>query len=516
MGRKKNQELELTEAASSKLFQMAAQTDDRAFIPEDQDQLIQLVQTEKLSRKIMTEVANIGHLSRDEIRNIVKSYYQIQDQRMALRSQQRAVEQRLNGATEGDVNDAETPKQKTINAVMLDYLAKNFAILEVGIKDCLGIVAQRSEVGRWLLQIVGIGPVLAAGCLAYFDVRGRKYASEFHSYAGLNSNNRKWLGKVGAEKIMNELLDLTRHEITSMNEKINVAEMSDAAILTYVKNRIRESFPADADPDDDAVMTKLINDAKGYIRSKDCIDVSKLSSDELIMKYVGYMREALSAKSAISGDKLSDADIIDNDFVIRFAVKTQWKYDYLMSKAFNADTGKWSKTDLIKAASKIPYNADLKIMMWKLGQSWKWNINNEKSLYGKLIQQRKEIETKHNEAGDYAEQAAEILRNKNIGKNTIAYQFYSKGMLPKAHINARCERWAVKIFISHLFEEMYRVQYNKRPPLFYPLVAENMGGQHNRMIPPEVPFYHVPEDDTDPLYVDQPDKVLDSVDSAEE
>ena len=63
-----------------------------------------------------------------------------------------------------------------------------------------------------------------------------------------------------------------------------------------------------------------------------------------------------------------------------------------------------------------------------------------------------------NEEGKFADQAANILETKNIGKDTVAYKSYSQGKLPKAHITARAMRWTEKIFLSHLFEEMYRVR----------------------------------------------------------
>jgi hypothetical protein len=98
----------------------------------------------------------------------------------------------------------------------------------------------------------------------------------------------------------------------------------------------------------------------------------------------------------------------------------------------------------------------------------------------------------NNEKGMYADQAANILATKNIGKSTEAYKWYSKGMLPPAHINARARRWAEKIFLSHVFEEMYRVHYDKVPPRYYTLVHSE--GKHNKEYAPEVPYTKVSEE----------------------
>ena len=41
-------------------------------------------------------------------------------------------------------------------------------------------------VGRWLLQINGMTPYLAAGLLAYFDVSGKECAAQFIKYSGVS------------------------------------------------------------------------------------------------------------------------------------------------------------------------------------------------------------------------------------------------------------------------------------------------------------------------------------------
>ena len=183
--------------AESKLQQIAHQLEDTSFLPLDgnDQQLIELIQAEKISKKLKTELRDIKNPSRQEVKMLIQLYWQMQDQRIALRNQTRAIEQN---------DQAESAKA---NIIALDWATKNSAIIELGVKEILQIIAESTEVGRWLLKIVGIGPVLAAGCLAYFDVEGKQYSSQFISYAGLNDNNRPFLGRVGAERIMRELLE---------------------------------------------------------------------------------------------------------------------------------------------------------------------------------------------------------------------------------------------------------------------------------------------------------------------
>jgi hypothetical protein len=66
-----------------------------------------------------------------------------------------------------------------------------------------------------------------------------------------------------------------------------------------------------------------------------------------------------------------------------------------------------------------------------------------------------------------------------------AKKAYEAGMLPPNHIRMRAMRWMNKIFVTHIFEEMYIVEYNKLPPAYYAL--EHCEGHHD-YIGPEVPY----------------------------
>ena len=89
-----------------------------------------------------------------------------------------------------------------------------------------------------------------------------------------------------------------------------------------------------------------------------------------------------------------------------------------------------------------------------------------------------------NERGDYKIQALRELKKKKYGKNTEAYKSLSQGKLPLAQIEARAKRFAVKVFINHLFEMMYVCLHHKMPEMPYPISV--MG--HVDYIGPEVPY----------------------------
>jgi len=120
---------------------------------------------------------------------------------------------------------------------------------------------------------------------------------------------------------------------------------------------------------------------------------------------------------------------------------------------------------------------------WKKGEKRPVKVCNHKdAVYGKIYQERKEVELIKNEAGAFADQAAAKLEKCKIGKTTDAYKAYSIGKLPPAHIHARAKRVAVKMFLSHLHEVWYEVEFGKKAPV--PYVFEYADAEHVHKIEP--------------------------------
>lgn len=142
-------------------------------------------------------------------------------------------------------------------------------------------------------------------------------------------------------------------------------------------------------------------------------------------------------------------------------------------------TTKWEK------GQKRPWNARLKVLCWKIGESFVKTCNNDKSFYGPIYQERKLLEIQRNEAGQFADQAAAVLQSKKIGKDTEAYAWYSQGKLPPAHLHARACRYAVKLFLSHLHEVWYKEHFHVAPPAPYPIAHM---GHVDKITPPLTPL----------------------------
>ncbi|MCD8214434.1 MAG: IS110 family transposase [Clostridiales bacterium] len=245
---------------------------------------------EKLTRDLRQAAAT---LNENEARYLVDTYYQIQEFRKATTKQCRSM--------------SDEPHETLL------HFKDNFEGVENDIKKVLDVYTSNSSVGRWCKSIIGIGPVITAGLLAYIDITKAPTADHIQAYAGL-------------------------------------------------------------DP-----------------------------------------------------------------------------------------TKEWRKGE------KRPWNAEFKCLCRKIGQSFVKVCNNSKDVYGHIYKIRKEYEQAKNENGDYAEQARAKLAKYNIGKDTDAYKYYIQGKLPPAHIQQRCERYAVKIFLSHLHQVMYLDHYDTEPPKPYAL-----------------------------------------------
>lgn len=333
------------------------------------------LEVEKISTK-KTKLNTIDSVSKEDLKTFVKLYYETQ---------------RLRNITSNFVKDADD--ENVIEKAFLQD-AVDYRIIENNIKNQLEAICQSQEVGRWLLGITGIGPALAAGLLANFDVTKAHYASNFTSYAGLADHDRPWLGVEKSRNILNDILD--------------------------------------------------------------------------------------------------GRTTITDDDVIEYSSKVKWKYETLYAAAYNESTGKWSKTNLIKAAAKIPYNKELKSFMYNVGCSFEYQKSRPQSLYGRILRERLTYENMMNDRGKYADQARAKIENGSIGKDTEAYKSYIEGRLPDAQIRLRALKYTEKIFLNHLFVEMYRVEYGVNPP--NPYIIDHSNGEHNVIIPPEVPYTPIKED----------------------
>ena len=174
-----------------------------------------------------------------------------------------------------------------------------------------------------------------------------------------------------------------------------------------------------------------------------------------------WAREVVGIGPVISAGLLANIDITKCPTVGHL-----WSFAGLNPEAV------WAK------GQKRPWNARLKVLCFKIGESFVKVQSNKNDIYGKVYVARKLYEVERNTSGVLAGQAAQKLERFKIGKDTDAYKAYSTGLLPPAHIHARARRYAVKAFLADFWSEWYRRHHGQEPPLPYPLA--HLGHIHVR------------------------------------
>ncbi len=131
---------------------------------------------------------------------------------------------------------------------------------------------------------------------------------------------------------------------------------------------------------------------------------------------------------------------------------------------------------------KRPWNASLKVLCWKIGESFKKFSNREDCVYGRLYAHRKAQEVERNEAGVFAEQAATTLAAR---PSHAQRAIYSQGKLPPGRLDLRAMRYAAKVFLSHYQHVAYEDRFGTPPPK--PYVLTHLGHAHY-LAPPNWPI----------------------------
>jgi hypothetical protein len=135
-------------------------------------------------------------------------------------------------------------------------------------------------------------------------------------------------------------------------------------------------------------------------------------------------------------------------------------------------------TAIWEKGQKRPHCGALKVLAWKIGQSFLKQSGRELDKYGHVLMERKEYETLKNERGDYAAQAVEILKRVPSHKQKA---IYATGKLSPGHLLSRASRYSVKLFLSHYHHVAYELRFGTPPPKPY-IIAH--GGHTHFLAPP--------------------------------
>ena len=113
-------------------------------------------------------------LGKEEIRYLVKCYYQVQEFRKSSANMARAMAR------------DEQPCQ------LVSWLADSQKRIEEDVKISLDVYASNDPTGAWALSQHGIGPVITAGLLAHIDITRAPTVGHIWSFGGWNPD-QKWL-----------------------------------------------------------------------------------------------------------------------------------------------------------------------------------------------------------------------------------------------------------------------------------------------------------------------------------
>lgn len=455
-----------------------------------------LLSLAKISKDLQKQAVT---MFKDEVRSCTDFYYQVQGFRMATENQLRSITQMYDTNT-----DQENVSLMKWNAMQLKNIEKNNKLILEKFSDS-------TKVTQWMKSALGIGPIISSCLYAYLNIDGINSAGNFWSYAGLNDNNNPWLGATKADQIVSDVWDIIKiihsgyskvckelkldfegvasefgfdeekiYEFLVKNniniEAINIQarEYCLDKLKTHKQfNQVDESLLSEQvfDSIEEEMLRKEIQDTTFGL-----INLEAFFTVEYLIDYIVHLDDNNVATSLVVQficTKLNNRRKINSIIKGATVKKEDDKYYGLISKK-----------SLTKYLSMPPYNRKLKVLMWKIGESFIKVSNKPGSLYGTLFKERKAYETAKNERLEYKDQAALALRKNTYNKKTVAYQCYIQGKLPQSQINERAKRYVEKIYLSHVFEAMYIDKHGMMPEMVYPI--SRLG--HVDYIAPEVPY----------------------------
>lgn len=416
---------------------------------------------------IKQSAINMASQSKESLKCLVSFYYQYQGQRIANDDRIRKISKGMNKNGNED------------SMLALKYLADSNREMEKQLKAMLGAYSVTTKVGKWLNDIVGIGPCISAGLLAYFNIsENMRSCQSFYNYAGLNDNNIPWLSKDDVKKVMNKADEIISARV----------EERKAAYETFQNPKWKSYMKKLATTNMDQAYASLIH---GYSEDtiKDSIigiigdsDMAREFVDALVRDCEKYQYGPRTWYNTIVYE--FNAKEPSPEYMVTIAILTNRTYKNIFNGAVDRTkngNGRRTYDRLARFLNMPPYLKELKVLCFKIEDSFAKQISRG-SLYGKLYKQRKEYELKKNDNGDYTDIALRLAER--TSKKDLKKFYLEEKKLTNKHIDRRARRWACKIFISHLFDAMYIDAYGRTPDL--PTVFNS--GNHLDFIAPEVPY----------------------------
>ena len=117
---------------------------------------------------------------------------------------------------------------------------------------------------------------------------------------------------------------------------------------------------------------------------------------------------------------------------------------------------------LIKIVSTRPHKRAAKVLCWNFADCAVKFSGREECYYGQRWADFKQNEVAMNASGKFAEQALAIAKKTPNHKQVAIYK---EGRLPDGHVHARSCRLVIKVFLIHLWQVWWELEYGVKPPI---------------------------------------------------
>lgn len=336
---------------------------------------------------------------------------------------------------EDRIRDDHQLRQLTANdepATVLSYLGEQHSLLEQQIAKALDVYSAAQPIGEWMRSIVGIGPVISAGMIAHIDIERATNVGKLWRFAGMDPT-RKWHGKKASVLV----------------EAAQEVEGPPWAQLVWL-HKATHLTPGR--------LLQMAEHAHAPIS-------------------VGAAKQFAAEHGGDTSRLFLVEEDSDNALLTAFKEDPAWAFQ----RVYGDVAPKWGQ--LKKALAKCPWNPHLKVLCWKLGESFVKTSGNKNSFYGPIyLREKARLEAK-NAAGEFSATAAQTLVEKKFVSATASRAHYTAGRLPPAQIFERAKRYAVKLFLSHLHEKWRKMEgLPVREPY---IVVSDREAPHAKIAPPD-------------------------------
>ena len=183
------------------------------------------------------------------------------------------------------------------------------------------------------------------------------------------------------------------------------------------------------------------------------IDIDKAPHPGSILRFAGYVpgikwRSSEDAAKLVRGF-IEEHGGVNADSLAAVSNATGMRIDAMNAIARRLSKDKddnpegdflWNQSLLTKVAATRPWNAKLKLLLWKLSDCQVKLTGNPNAYYANIYVRYKALYTDRNDRGEYAEQAARTLEERGSSMSKDQKAAYKAGRLPKGRIDLRARR----------------------------------------------------------------------------